>query len=186
MMAISVPAMAKPNITRRIVGVAIAFTTGDAGSSSSAPKAQAENMNRPSPAASIRYSGQCARSAAVDPVRAEPLRALFAEGEEDAPGTTALVGGAPRRFSVRLTAGAGSMTASSLFVRVCMPDAIRYPANSFRRDSLFFWPDRNIWRPAESQSVEYGCLHHKSGGTRDWTNGTEGEAADCRYRDDHI
>src|ERR671933_445208 len=59
MIAIAVPPIAAPISTRRKTGLGVATTTGDCGWKSSTPKAHAEIMKKPRPAASIRYSGQC-------------------------------------------------------------------------------------------------------------------------------
>jgi len=59
----AVDPIATPMSTRRAKGSAIARCTGDCGHSSNVPNRPAETMNSPSPAASMRYSGQCVRSA---------------------------------------------------------------------------------------------------------------------------
>src|SRR5438128_779514 len=56
--------MAIPIRTRRTNGFSIISLTGDMGCSSSTPNAQAASMKMPSPAASIRYSGQWVARAA--------------------------------------------------------------------------------------------------------------------------
>src|SRR5215813_3650035 len=59
MIATAVVPIASPIRTRRKKAFGIACRTGDEGCSRSTTKRQAEIMNRPSSAASIRYSGQC-------------------------------------------------------------------------------------------------------------------------------
>src|SRR6266568_1288769 len=80
MIAIAVMPIATPIKTRRRSGLAIARCSGELGCSKSITNTPALTMNAPSPAASIRYSGQCWRSAArVAPISA-PRREFGVEG----------------------------------------------------------------------------------------------------------
>src|SRR6266704_2867365 len=80
MIAIAVMPIATPIKTRRRSGLAIARCSGEPGCSKSITNTPALTMNAPSPAASIRYSGQCWRSAArVAPISA-PRREFGVEG----------------------------------------------------------------------------------------------------------
>src|SRR5712692_5475171 len=67
MIATAVRPMVTPIKPRRRSGLAIAWWSGEPGCSSSITQIPATTMNTPSPAASIRYSGQCWRSAARAP-----------------------------------------------------------------------------------------------------------------------
>src|SRR5436305_12638255 len=58
-MPTAVSPMAVPISTRRRSSLAIAARSGEVGCSSKTPKAHAEIMKAPSPAASMQYSGQC-------------------------------------------------------------------------------------------------------------------------------
>ena len=63
MIATAVKAIARPIRTRLVTWLSTVCSTGETGWYSSTVKAQAESMKSPSPAASIRHSGQCPRSA---------------------------------------------------------------------------------------------------------------------------
>src|SRR6266581_3288788 len=64
MIATAVMPIATPIKTRRRSGLAIARCSGEPGCSKSIKNTPALTMNTPSPAASIKYSGQCWKSAA--------------------------------------------------------------------------------------------------------------------------
>src|SRR6266849_573230 len=90
MIATAVSPIATPIKPRRRSGLAIAWCSGDAGCSSSITQSPATTMNTPSPTASIRYSGQCWRSAArapssctlanATPAISAPRREFWVEG----------------------------------------------------------------------------------------------------------
>src|SRR5438445_325623 len=61
MMAMAVSPMARPIGIRRRTAAVTVWRTGESGCSSRAANRQADTMNRPSPPASIRYSGQWSR-----------------------------------------------------------------------------------------------------------------------------
>ena len=63
MMAMAVSPMARPIGIRRRTAAVTVWRTGESGCSSRAANRQADSMNRPSPPASIRYSGQWVRRA---------------------------------------------------------------------------------------------------------------------------
>src|SRR6266851_2004671 len=67
MIATAVRPMVTPIKPRRRSGLAIAWWSGEPGCSSSITQSPATTMNTPSPTASIRYSGQCWRSASRAP-----------------------------------------------------------------------------------------------------------------------
>src|ERR1041385_1240638 len=64
-MPTAVSPMAAPISTRRRAPPTIAARSGELGCSSKTPKAHAEIMKAPSPAASMQYSGQCSRARSV-------------------------------------------------------------------------------------------------------------------------
>src|SRR4051812_5701964 len=67
MMAIAVAPIEIPIRTRRTTPLEIAMRTGEPGCSRSTVTKHAEIMKRPNSAASIRYSGQCAVIASINP-----------------------------------------------------------------------------------------------------------------------
>src|SRR6266567_9578053 len=80
MIAIAVRPIATPIKTRRRSGLAIARCSGELGCSKSITNTPALTMNTPSPAASIRYSGQCWQSAARNSAISTPRREFGVEG----------------------------------------------------------------------------------------------------------
>src|SRR6266849_447681 len=80
MSAMAVRPIATPIKARRRSGLAIAWCSGDPGCSSSITQSPATTMNTPSPAASIRYSGQCWCSASRTRLISAPRREFGVEG----------------------------------------------------------------------------------------------------------
>src|SRR5215471_3270761 len=74
MSAIAVNPMAAPIRTLLMNGSRIASLKGDRVYSNRAVNRQAESIKQPSPAASMRYSGQCLRAAVHMTIRAEALQ----------------------------------------------------------------------------------------------------------------
>src|SRR5215831_5530483 len=101
MSAMAVRPIATPIKARRRLGLAIASCSGAPGCSDSITQIPAITMNTPSPAASIRYSGQCWRSAAPAAVISAPRCEFGREGhaavdkQGNSVNVVALVGGKP-------------------------------------------------------------------------------------------
>src|SRR5439155_17991732 len=80
MSAMAVRPIATPIKARRRSGLAIAWCSGAPGCSNSITQIPATPMNTPSPAASIRYSGQCWRSTVQAPFISAPRGEFGVEG----------------------------------------------------------------------------------------------------------
>jgi hypothetical protein len=95
MIAIAVPPIAKPINSRRSSSFWISETAGDAGWNSNTPNAHADIMKRASSVASDRYSGQCARNAALAESSSSvfgtnAMRALLVASANDSAGESPL------------------------------------------------------------------------------------------------
>src|SRR5919106_1008021 len=77
MMAIAVTPMIRPISARRSIGSGTPSASGEPGWNRSEPNRPAETMNRPSPAASIRYSGQWRRRASAGPAAGPAARSAW-------------------------------------------------------------------------------------------------------------
>src|ERR671918_1482500 len=100
MMAIAVRPMIRPIRARCSKGSDSAWATGEPGWNKSVPNSPAEIMNRPRPAASIRYSGQWRRNASVGPAVHRANQSARAKGTMPC--------GCQRRIALSPTSCAGS------------------------------------------------------------------------------
>src|SRR5919106_4013890 len=100
--------MISPMTARRVSSPGMASAAGEPGWKRSVPKSPAETMKRPSPAASMRYSGQWCRSASAGPAaRAARTTSIFPGAAViSAPGLEAWI---ERHAAIDEDAGAGDV-----------------------------------------------------------------------------